>query len=128
MNKTQLDNYSSAVVGDHRKVSLNPALSEYQSAFARAYLASRHGIFACQLGSEITGIPAMTIQRSEEHKHKQVWCHPRQTTPEGRQTIKEQLDEMLEADVIRRSTKPLSTSPVHIVKLPNKKDRFTIGT
>ena len=128
MTKTQLDNYSSAVVGDHRKVSLNPALSEYQVSFARAYIASRHGIFACQLGSAITGIPPMTIRRAEEHKHKQVWCHPRQTTPEGRQTIKEQLDEMLEADVIRRSTNPLSTSPVHLVKLPGKKDRFTIGT
>ena len=69
----------------------------------------------------------MELQRKDEFSGKQLWCYPRPTTPETKGIIKETLAEMLAAGIIRRSAKPILTSPVHIVRYKDKKPRFTIG-
>lgn len=109
------------------KCRINADLTTHQMLRAKALVHSFGHVFACTLGSSLRNVPPMELQRKDEFSSKQLWCYPRPTTPETKGIIKETLAEMLAAGIIRRSVKPILTSPVHIVRYKDKKPRFTIG-
>jgi hypothetical protein len=93
-------------------------LTQYQQHFQ---------LFQTKLGSHLVGVPKMKIEFKDEHIHAESSCYPRAVSPEGDKIIRENLSELLQAACIRKSLNPRIISPCHLVKYPDKKDRFVIS-
>jgi hypothetical protein len=111
--------------------SFDSSLSPRQQLLAKTFFLqfdAHDNLFSCHLGSALKDVPKMHLDILEDKKFVNVYSMPRPTTPDNRAIIKEQLDEMLQANIIRLSQHPRYYSQVHMVKYANKKPRFTIGS
>lgn len=115
---------------DVKAISINKSLTNRQLLIAKALLTQyqqHFQLFQTKLGSHLVDVPKMKIEFKDEHIHAESSCYPRAVSPEGDKIIRENLSELLQAACIRKSLNPRIISPCHLVKYPDKKDRFVIG-